>query len=171
MMADQLPSKPSTESPYFTIKEGPKGRGLFALSGSIVRGALLHSAPCLAVSADEYQRHLKHTLLEHYVFKSKAGNMLLALGYGSLFNHSKHPNVDYRIGDDDCIHFYSSSYRTIRSGDELCISYGSNLWFEDASDGESEDDADADAGITFLTRIQLDDTSASNNIGSEQGLS
>jgi SET domain-containing protein len=74
----------------------------------------------------------------------------------------KHPNVDYRIDQDgSCIRYYSSSYRAIAKGDELCISYGSNLWFDDASD-DGEDAAcglcggsDVDTALGSLTRIHL----------------
>ena len=149
-------------SPYYTIKEGPKGRGLFAISSDIALGALLHVAPTIAISAAEYEQHMKYTILEHYLFKDRrSGNMLLALGHGSLFNHSKYPNVDYRIASDgSCIRYYASSYRPIAKDEELCISYGSNLWFDDASDGESDsksedENADGDAASSFLNRIQF----------------
>ncbi len=39
----------------------------------------------------------RHTVLEHYLFNAKDGDMLLALGLGSLFNHSRRPNLDYRV--------------------------------------------------------------------------
>jgi hypothetical protein len=77
-------------SPYFTIKDGPKGRGLFATQNDIPFGTLLHVAPTISISALEYDQNMKFTILEHYLFKDKGsgcGNMLLALGYGSLFNH------------------------------------------------------------------------------------
>ena len=151
-------------SPHYTIAEGPKGRGLFAVTSDIELGALLHVAPTIVVSLAEYEQHMKYTILEHYLFKDKrSGNMLLALGHGSLFNHSKYPNVDYRIAPDgSCIRYYASSYRPILNGDELCISYGSDLWFDDASDGESgakseDGEAEVDAVSSFLTRIQLDE--------------
>ena len=50
--------------------------------------------------------------------------MLLALGVGSLFNHSQTPNLDYRIDHN------------IAPDEELTIFYGSSIWFEDAK-GES----------------------------------
>lgn len=146
-------------SPLFTIKEGLKGRGLFAISNGIPPGTLLHVAPTIKVTASEYETHMQHTVLEHYLFKGKSsGTMLLALGYGSLFNHSKHPNVDYRIDPDESfIRYYSSSYRSILEGDELCICYGSCLWFEDASEGESDAMEEDDTPKNFLQGLMLDD--------------
>ena len=40
-------------------------------------------------------RAARHTSLEHYLFRSR-GDYLLALGVGSLFNHSSKPNLDFR---------------------------------------------------------------------------
>ncbi|GKZ00708.1 hypothetical protein MPSEU_001022800 [Mayamaea pseudoterrestris] len=154
------------------MRNGPKGRGLFAVTDAIPPGALIHIAPTIPVSSAEYNDHMRHTVLEHYLFKEKrSGGMLLALGYGSLFNHSKLPNIDYRIHyepDGSCtIRYYSSVYRSISKGDELCISYGSDLWFDDASvDSGLEEDvvvgaANDDSGIDtafaadFLTQICL----------------
>lgn len=36
-------------------------------------------------------------MLEHYLFHTRTGDMLLALGLGSMFNHSRTPNLDYRV--------------------------------------------------------------------------
>ena len=58
--------------------------------------------------------------------------MLLALGVGSLFNHSKQPNLDYRIDHDNLIINYFAA-RNVSPEEELTIFYGSDLWFEDAA--------------------------------------
>jgi hypothetical protein len=174
-------------SPYFTIQHGSKGRGLFATQ-DIAPNTLLHVAPCLAFSQQSYQDHLQYTLLAHYVFQHKpSDSLLLALGYGSLFNHSKQPNVSYRIaivpttgrsmtnnneqtkggggGYDYSIHYSSSPYKTIVAGDELCITYGtnSNLWFDDASsDSDNNNNNDESSSSSehcqdFLGRIQINE--------------
>ena len=55
--------------------------------------------------------------------------MLLALGLGSLFNHSETPNVDFRRdGPNATIRYYAA--RDIEQGEELFIFYGSELWFD-----------------------------------------
>lgn len=58
--------------------------------------------------------------------------MLLALGVGSLFNHSRQPNLDYRIDHDKLVINYFA-VRDIKAEEELTIFYGHNLWFEDTS--------------------------------------
>ena len=56
----------------------------------------------------------------------------MALGDGSLFNHFHSPNVDYRINIEECCIRYFSG-KVIEPDEELCIYYGSNLWFEDCN--------------------------------------
>jgi SET domain-containing protein len=147
----------------FCIGVGNKGRGLFA-SKDIPPNTVIHVAPCIAFSREAYEEHLKYTILEHYLFNDKcsseAGSKLLALGYGSLFNHSNSPNISYRV---DTIHqtiTYTSSYKRIFKDEELCISYGSNLWFKDADDNRrvddsSDDELQADGLASFLQRLEL----------------
>jgi uncharacterized protein len=123
----------------FRIDSGPKGRGLFAVK-DIAPHTLIHVAPCILTSRTEYDQFLRHTVFEHYLFNDKStGNKLLALGYGSLFNHSRQPNVDYRIDSENLLIRYSSGHRPIATGKELCIYYGPNLWFDDAEVDEGKE--------------------------------
>lgn len=46
----------------------------------------------------------RFTVFENYLFKGRAGVMLLALGAASLFNHSRTPNMDYRIDHSNKVH-------------------------------------------------------------------
>jgi hypothetical protein len=129
-----------TESPWFRVKVmgGARGRGLVS-AAPIPPHTVVHVAPCVPISSDEYERHLRYTVLEHYVFNARrggGGGKLLALGYGSLFNHSGKPNVDYRVDADNSTITYKSGPCAIPAGVELCISYGHNLWFED-DDGDT----------------------------------
>ncbi|KAK5041519.1 hypothetical protein LTR13_002186 [Exophiala sideris] len=67
----------------------------------------------------------------------------LALGLGSMFNHStRAQNVGWKRNTDTEVIVYTA-LRDIKAGEELCISYGhARLWFKDA-------DADADAEVDF----------------------
>ena len=64
-MAASLDSKPVFE----IKKDEQKGRGLFAVQ-KIVQGDLVHSAPCLLVTKEEYETHHSHTILEHCMLKT-----------------------------------------------------------------------------------------------------
>ncbi len=58
--------------------------------------------------------------------------MLLALGVGSLFNHSQRPNLDYRIDHEQLVIRYFAAH-DILPEQELTIFYGDKLWFEDTA--------------------------------------
>lgn len=151
----------------FRIRMGPRGRGLFATE-QIPPLTVIHIAPCVLVSKDEYDTHMRFTILEHYLFNdylSSGGDKLLALGYGSLFNHdSRQPNVNYRVNSNKkknsnnaaATITYMSGPKPIRKGDELCISYGSKLWFEDADgQGSESSESNSEEPVDFLGRINL----------------
>ena len=63
---------------------------------------------------------------------------------GSLFNHSDSPNVSYSI-DTTTESIRYTTVRAVEPDEELCIYYGSNLWFkpvEITADGPACADAD-----------------------------
>jgi hypothetical protein len=178
MSPEDRPLSPSSSClTTFAVQVGTRGRGLFA-TGRIPPRTCVHKAPCILISPEDYQQHFRFTILEHYLFNIKrSDSKLLALGYGSLFNHSNRPNVDYRVVVstnvqpqlqppttsmvDYEIHYYSG-HHCIEQGDELCISYGSDLWFENTEEctasvgSSSEEENDAQA---FLGKIDLDNDS------------
>jgi hypothetical protein len=143
-------------SDLMRIDHGPKGRGMFATC-DIPPRTLLHVAPCIPVTKNEYDSKMQFTVLEHYLFNAPAGDKLLALGYGSLFNHASHPNVDFRVNAQHHLQIvFLTGHKDIRKGEELCISYGSGkLWFDDESSS-----ADSEASISdeeeFLSRISVE---------------
>jgi uncharacterized protein len=150
---------PTTGSSLFYIGTSEKkGRGLFAAM-DIPPLSVIHVAPCIVVQKDEYESHVRHTVFEHYVFNDTAsGNKLLALGYGSLFNHdSHHPNTIYRIHSHHQAIEYKSGAQMIPKDTELCISYGSKLWFDDDDDKTKRNDnssEDEDETGEFLKRME-----------------
>ncbi|KAF8964191.1 hypothetical protein BDZ97DRAFT_2075331 [Flammula alnicola] len=72
--------------------------------------------------------------------------MALAIGLGSLFNHSESPNVSYTLDTKtDSIQY--TAVRDVTPGEELCIYYGQNLWISPAIDiSESRDSSEVDDG-------------------------
>ncbi len=68
----------------------------------------------------QFEVHGRHTVLDHYTFKWFGGCQALALGLGSMFNHSQAPNVGFmRKQDDVMIEF--TTLRDIAQGEELCM--------------------------------------------------
>jgi tRNA-specific adenosine deaminase 3 len=78
---------------------------------------------------------------------------------GSLFNHSDFPNLSYIIDSStDSIRYTTS--RAVEPDEELCIYYGSNLWFKGAESdlGASElssKDQETDDGWGGLSNVDV----------------
>ena len=112
------------------IRESPgRGRGVFAARG-FAPGETIEVCPVIALSETD-ARTLDGTGLYDYYFgwgdEGKAA--AIALGYGSLYNHSNEPNAMHR----KCAAANTLSIvatKPIMAGDEICISYQPGPWFE-----------------------------------------
>ncbi|KAI0036493.1 cytidine deaminase-like protein [Vararia minispora EC-137] len=136
-----------------------KGRGVFA-NCPVPAHALIEVSPVLLLSAEEYEKHGKYTVLDHYTFTWRDGRMAIALGLGSLFNHSQEPNVSFSLDPlTESIRYTTT--RSVLPDEELCIFYGHKLWFKDinANEGVSEATEDTDDGWGGLSVM------ADNGIG------
>ncbi|KAL1659976.1 hypothetical protein GGF50DRAFT_64145 [Schizophyllum commune] len=136
-----------------------KGRGVYA-AREIPSQTLLEISPVLLFEREEYAEHGRHTLLDHYTFVWKDGRMALALGLGSLFNHSSAPNVSYTL-DPTTESIRYTTTRRILTGEELCIFYGHKLWFNAVDTvHEPSNTADADVpvedGFGGLAGLEMD---------------
>ncbi|KDQ62574.1 hypothetical protein JAAARDRAFT_171049 [Jaapia argillacea MUCL 33604] len=84
--------------------------------------------------------------------------MALALGLGSIFNHSSSPNVSYTLDTEtDSIRYTTT--RQIEPDEELCIFYGHKIWFVDCNaDAGAAQDQEQDDGWGGLSAVveQLD---------------
>lgn len=132
-----------------------KGRGVYARD-AIPRNTCIEVSPILHFRHDEYDAHGKHTVLDHYTYRWKDG-FALALGLGSMFNHAKHPNVGFvRDMEHGVIRYIT--LEPIDKDSELCISYGSHLWFPTAEDeSESDESASEEDDPSWWNAIQLDE--------------
>lgn len=108
------------------------GRGIFA-DRYIKKGELIEEAPVIIIPKQEWKQMRKSVLL-NYVFrwgKEKA----IALGYGSLFNHSFTPNAKYITNiKNQTIDFYAR--QDIQKEEEILVNYNgdpsdqSTVWFD-----------------------------------------
>ncbi|MGX9135183.1 SET domain-containing protein [Rummeliibacillus sp. JY-2-4R] len=114
---------------------GKYGRGLFA-TRNIKKDELVEVSPVIVSPHDEWN-DLKKTTLFHYCYKWGNGgdDTALALGLGSLFNHSYSPNLTLKNNEENLsIDFYA--LQDIKEGEELTINYHGDpdnknpLWFE-----------------------------------------
>lgn len=114
-----------------------RGRGVFTRE-VIPKNTLVEISPILLFTKEEYASHGKYTVLDHYTYCWSSGSYALALGLGSMFNHDSQPNVGFiRDMDKNLIKYVS--LRQIEKEEELCISYGNNLWFQDGSAAAKEE--------------------------------
>ncbi len=108
------------------------GRGVFA-GRSFEVGDVIEECPVLVVQADQFEA-LDTTDLYGFSFEWEDG-AAVALGYGSLYNHSWQPNARYDHDYDRCVIVYTA-VRPIAAGDEIKINYGgepearAELWFD-----------------------------------------
>jgi len=88
---------------------------------------------------------------------AKVPRQALALGLGSMFNHNRTPNVAWeRQLSTESIRYFT--IRDIEAGQELCISYGPKLWFEDTDAGPMTDETpDDETNDISLTRADVFD--------------
>ena len=109
------------------------GRGVFALHDMKEDGEFIEEAPVIVIPKKEW-KEMKYSVLMNYIFwwgKDKA----IALGYGSLYNHSFNPNAYYITNiENHSIDFYAG--KDIQKGEEILINYNgdpddqSPIWFE-----------------------------------------
>src|SRR5689334_8408228 len=105
------------------IKHFPdKGRGVVAQQ-TFCAGETIERPPVIVVSAEEAPL-IRDTKLAHYYFEWGADcrQAAIALGYGSLYNHSYTPNARYEFREDEeCLEFIA--LRDIEPGEEITINY------------------------------------------------
>lgn len=115
-------------------KIGDNQRGVFA-NYVIKEGQIIEEAPALVIPKEQADT-VHSTTLQDYVFEwgDDGKELALALGYGSLYNHSYEPNAYYEQDFDNNV-FEIVAHRDIPKGEEITINYNgtpedhSPLWF------------------------------------------
>ena len=97
-----------------------RGRGVFARK-MIPAGTIIERVPMLVFPDSEIQNDDGVTALYHYCFEWGPGTVALALGCGSIYNHSYSPNARY---DDIAQRTKTfSAIKDIQPGEEITINY------------------------------------------------
>lgn len=120
-------------------KHAHKGRGVFTDS-PIAKDTLIERCPVIEIPASQ-SGHIDVTVLYDYYFGWGQDNqeIAIALGYGSLYNHSFSPNAVYiKNLSEQTIDYVA--LRDIEPGEEILVNYNgdpdnrSPLWNRDQID-------------------------------------
>lgn len=69
-----------------------------------------------------------------------------------MFNHKRIPNVAWKRDVPlQVIRYFT--LRDIEAGEELCISYGAKLWFDDTDAPEADDSNDSHESFLFKVDV------------------
>lgn len=126
---------PSLPGTIFVTRTADKGRGVFT-NKRIKKGQTIEVCPMIVFDKKD-RLAINDTFLYEYYFEwgnsTKKG--ALALGYGSIYNHSYNPNARY-IPDFDLNILTFEAIRDIDAGEELTVNYNldpddqSPVWWE-----------------------------------------
>ena len=111
-----------------------KGRGMFC-ANDIEAGALIEICPLIKIPSEQIT-NLDKTVLYNYYFLLDESETpaCIALGYGSIYNHSEQPNAEVLM-DSDASTMFVECTEAIPAGSEILINYIGNikdkeqLWF------------------------------------------
>lgn len=109
-----------------------KGRGVFATS-LIKKGEIIEVAPIIILEFEELVGTLWNNLFNYYFWMDDY--VVLALGFGSMYNHSDKNNAEYEINrKKETITF--RAIKDIKKREEIFFNYqgkeksNTPLWFE-----------------------------------------
>jgi uncharacterized protein len=111
----------AAHAPGIAVGRGGRGRGVFALR-RFREGEVIETCPAVVLADEEVDG-----VLRDYVYAAqRPGKVLLVLGYGMLYNHSRDPNLFHRTAGRLTIEFVA--LRDIAAGEELTHDYGPDYW-------------------------------------------
>jgi len=119
----------------FIAETEDRGRGVFT-SEELSVDDIVEVCPIIIIPEKDFAK-IHESVLHDYYFNWETEDqklLAIALGYGSLYNHSSEPNLTF-ILDFDQNQIVFKALKEIESGDELLINYEeglkgkSVLWF------------------------------------------
>lgn len=128
--------KPSSKIYLADSKIENAGRGIFAKQ-AIQAGELIERCPIVYLTERDYPLAKQTTLLNYYFLNEAENRVAIALGYGSLYNHSYEPNATYKkLLDEGFIDFIA--IKNISPKEEITVNYNygnpddkRNLWIKE----------------------------------------
>jgi SET domain-containing protein len=119
--------------PVYVAEAGEKGRGVFA-SRDIKKGELIERAPVIIVPLEQNQLIDKTRLYNYYyAWTPDDEGIAVALGYGSIYNHSYTPNALFeRRFEKGVVDFYA--VKDIAIDEEIVTNYNGDPEDQDPID-------------------------------------
>ena len=112
-----------------------KGKGLGVFARRLIHdGDVIERVPVLVMPAGDTKNAAGQTRMSVYCFEWGPGTVAVALGYGSLYNHSYQPNARY--DDEGAQSKIFSAIRDIAPGEEIVVNYNGEpedrtpVWFK-----------------------------------------
>jgi len=115
-----------------------KGRAVFS-SSDIPEGSTIEICPVILLNEDDREIIHRTSLHDYYfIWDLEKLNAAIALGYGSIYNHSSKANAEFEIlFDSKEIKIFA--IKDIPAGEEITINYQgikdsrfSDLWFKES---------------------------------------
>jgi SET domain-containing protein len=97
-------------------------------------GEVIEICPVIVIPNNQLQ-HLDKTILYDYYFNWNENDAAIALGYGSIYNHSITPNASYATYYEDAL-LHINAHKTIEAHTEIVINYNHDVddtqkvWFQ-----------------------------------------
>lgn len=112
-----------------------KGRGVYA-ARNFAEGEVIEKAPVINITTKD-RKHCEKTIFAYYMYPWRSTRSgALALGYGSIYNHSFEPNADWKQNFKEDVMVYRA-IKPIKKGEEILINYNGEPddltpieWFE-----------------------------------------
>ena len=119
----------------YIANDDKKGR-MVCTAHAVSPGEVIEVCPLIILPASETSTIHQTKIHDYYfIWPDESGRTCIALGYGSLYNHSSRPNADvtFDLTDHTMI---ISCIKPIAAGEEISIDYqggikgAPELWFE-----------------------------------------
>ena len=119
----------------YILDSEKKGRAVYCLH-DIAEGSLIEICPVIVVPPKDTLA-IHNSILHDYYFMwdMEAKSSAIALGYGSLYNHSDQPNAEFLI-DRTTTEIKIMAIQDVTAGTEITLDYiaakdeGISLWFD-----------------------------------------
>lgn len=114
----------------------PSGKHRYGMycTEDIVRDSVIEICPIIVIPGEQAREIVRGYVLYEYYFEWKKDSIAIALGYGSLYNHSEHPNAKFEPDYKNQYIIFKST-KEIPAGEEILVDYHAGnpdekVWFE-----------------------------------------